>query len=300
VSCTGVRASALSGLLSVVACAGQNTLPNDPPAANSCLDGITSYAEAGPFAYEMQTAGMLQLWVPAVPTGCKVPVVHLANGTQSKCGSYQGVLQRLASHGFLAVCYEDPNTGAGSYGLTAFETALEMLPNLADKKLGSTGHSQGGQAALISLQLAEEKFGDEMIYAGLAIEPASGYGAQPVGQTWQEAYAKIRSPVFMFSGDAGSGYVNAELGSKEVGDGLVAVRWVEEAYDTLSDDIEAYHWTAAGAGHVPAPIAYAQLISIPWFRWKLLGDNAACKFFESMPRASRWVVQAEQNAAPCE
>ena len=289
------------GLVSISACAGQSaTPPSEPPAAKSCLAGITSYAEAGPFAYEMQTAGMLELWVPTVPAGCKVPVVHLANGTMGTCGNYQGILQRLASHGFLALCYEDPNTGAGGFGLTAFETALEMFPNLADKKLGSIGHSQGGQAALISLELAEEKFGDAMIYAAVAMEPASGYGAQPVGQTWQEVYAKIQSPVFMFSGNASTGYVNAGLLSKDVGDGLVAVRWVEEAYAALSDDVEAYHWIAVGAPHVPPPIAYTQRISIPWFRWKLLGDKAACEFFKSMPRESQWLVKAEQNAAPCE
>jgi len=75
-----------------------------------------------------------------------------------------------------------------------------MYPDLADNKLGSTGHSQGGQAAFTVLQLAEAKWGDKMIYAGLAMEPASGFGAQPTGGTWQEVYAKIKSPMFMFSG----------------------------------------------------------------------------------------------------
>lgn len=288
------------GLWALSGCAQDDAPERDTPAAVSCLDGITNYFEPGPFTYEMQTTDMLKLWVPSVPAGCKVPVVHLANGTGGTCAHYQGALQRLASHGFLGVCYEDPNTGAGAFGLQAFETVLEMFPELADKKFGSTGHSQGGQAALVSLQLAEQKLGDKLIYAGLAMEPSSGYGAQPEGQTWQEAYAKIRSPVFMFSGNAGSGYVNAGLGSKDVGDGLVAVRWVQEGFEALSDDVEAYHWTAAGAGHVPPPIAHQQRVSIPWFRWKLLGDKTACEFFKTKPRESQWLVQSEQNAAPCE
>jgi len=266
----------------------------------SCLDGITSYGETGPFTHEIQAAGMLKFWVPAVPADCKVPVVHLANGTTGTCGHYQGALQRLASHGFLAACYDDPQTGAGNFGLTAFEAAFEMFPELADRKLGSTGHSQGGQAALISLQLAEQKFGDTAIYAGLAMEPSSGYGVQPEGQTWQEAYAKIHSPVFMFSGNAGHGYVSAALSGMDEGDGIVGVRWVQEAYDALGDDVEAYHWTAVNAAHVPPPVAQEQRISIPWFRWKLLGDKAACEFFKAMPRPSQWLIHAEQNAASCD
>ena len=102
------------------------------------------------------------------------------------CADYQDALQRLASHGFLTTCYEDTNTGAGTDGMTAFETALMNYPDLADNKLGSTGHSQGGQAAFTTLQLAEAKWGDKMIYAGLAMEPASGFGTQPAGGTWQQ------------------------------------------------------------------------------------------------------------------
>ena len=41
-----------------------------------------------------------------------------------------------------------------------------------------------------------------MIYAGLAMEPASGFGTQPTGGTWQSIYGKIKSPMFMFSGTA--------------------------------------------------------------------------------------------------
>lgn len=284
-------------------CAADSAPPSyqgTPPAAVSCLDGITDYFDPGPFTYDMQAAGMVKFWVPAVPAGCKVPVIHLANGTTGTCGNYQPALQRLASHGFLAACYEDPNTGAGAFGLTAFDTALEKFPDLADRKLGSTGHSQGGQAALITQQLAEAKFGDTATYAALAMEPASGYGVQPQGQTWQEAYAKIRSPVFMFSGNAGAGYVDSTLSSMDEGDGIVSIRWVQQAFDTLSDDVEAYHWTAVGAAHVPPPVVQEERISIPWFRWKLLGDKTACEFFKTKPRESQWLIQSEQNAEPCD
>jgi hypothetical protein len=290
--------AALAALLA--ACSGEDTGPNAEPAAVSCLEDIAGYAEGGPFEYEMQSVGAVKFWVPNVPPGCKVPVVHFANGTTARCTSYGAALERLASHGFLAACYEDPRTGAGAYGLTAFDTAFEMFPDLADKKLGSTGHSQGGQAALVTVQLAEDKYGDAMKYAGLAMQPSSGYGTQPSGQTWQEAYAKIKSPVFMFSGDSARGFVNATLGGMDVGDGLVAVRWVDEGFDALGENVEAYHWIAVGATHIPPPIEPEQEISVAWFRWKLLGDQAACEYFKNMPSGGKWTVRAEQNTTSCE
>jgi hypothetical protein len=182
----------------------------------------------------------------------------------------------------------------------AFDTALTMFPDLAANKLGSTGHSQGGQASCVVTQLAEQKWGDKMTYATLAMEPASGYGRQPSGQTWQQSYGKIKSPVFMFSGDSATGFSSSALLGQTTGDGLVAISWVNEGFEALSKDIEAYHWTGVGATHIPTPVPEEQQISIPWFRWKLLSDKAACEFFKKMPDAGKWKVQKEQNAKPCE
>jgi hypothetical protein len=255
----------------------------------SCLDGITDYENAGPFTFMATASGSVKIWVPAVPAGCKVPVIHLANGTGATCSNYQPALERMASHGFLTTCYEDPNTGAGTQGITAFETALMMYPNLADNKLGSTGHSQGGQAAFTVLQLAEAKWGSQMIYAGLAMEPASGFGTQPAGGTWQQVYAKIKSPMFMFSGTA---------------DTLVSASWVQQAYSAMPATNEVYWWSATGATHIPVPNTPEEQVSIPWFRWKLLGDGAACRFFKAMPGNSMispgWTKQMSENEKPCQ
>jgi hypothetical protein len=253
----------------------------------ACLDGITDYENAGPFMFEAKTAGSVKLWVPMVPTGCKVPVIHMANGTGATCSAYQPSLERMASHGFLATCYEDPNTGTGDQGIKAFDAAFAMYPELADNKLGSTGHEAGGQGAFMVVQLAEEKWGGTRLYAGLAMEPASGFGTQPSsGGTWQEAYAKIKSPMFMFSA--------------LVTDGIVSQAWVQQAYDALSPTEEAYFWTADGAKHIPVPNGEEQEISIPWFRWKLLGDQKACAFFKAIPMTNKkWAEAASKNAQPC-
>jgi hypothetical protein len=256
-----------------------------PPGEGNCLDGITNYAEDGPFEYEATSSGQVKMWVPMVPPGCKVPMVHLANGTGATCGSYGPSLTRLASHGFLALCYENPNTGAGTQGLMAFQTALQEHPDLADYKFGSTGHSQGGQASFVVLQYAEKEWGDKGIYAGLAMEPASGFGAQPI-EGWSQVYGMIKSPMFMFSG----------LGT----DGLVSQLWVQSGFDALSDSVEAYFWAKAGATHIPVPNGEEQEISIPWFRWKLLGDPQACMAFKAIPMTnSAWTVVDSQNEADC-
>jgi len=255
---------------------------------SSCLNGITNYEAAGPFQYTATSSGSVKIWVPTVPAGCKVPVIHLANGTGATCSDYGDDLVRFATQGFLTTCYEDPNTGAGTDGITAFTTALAMYPNLALHALGSTGHSQGGQAAFTTLQLAEAKWGSSYIYAGLAMEPASGFGDQPSGGTWEKVYGEIKSPMFMFSGTA---------------DMLVSAAWVGEAYSAMNPKNEVYWWSATGATHIPTPQVPEEQVSIPWFRWKLLGDNAACKFFKAMPGNSMispgWTKEMSENEAPC-
>src|SRR5262249_13765498 len=143
------------------------------------------------------------------------------------CSNYVAILERLATHGFLAACYEDPNTSAGTQCITAVETAFMMFPKLADNRIGSIAH--GGAAAFTCVQLAEDKWGHSMIYTGLAMQPESGNGAVA---DWTAAYAKITAPMFMFSA----------LGT----DGLVSQAWVQQAFDALNDTDEAYFWTANG------------------------------------------------------
>ena len=126
-----------------------------------------------------------------------------------------------------------------------------------------------------------------MIYAGLAMEPASGFGTQPTGGTWQTLYGAIKSPMFMFSG------LNT--------DGLVSQAWVQQAYDATSKTEEAYFWTANGATHIPVPNGEEEEISIPWFRWKLLGDQKACQFFKAIPMTdTKWAQVASKNCQPCQ
>ena len=224
----------------------------------------------------------LAIWVPMVPAGCKVPIVHLANGTGATCGTYGTVLTRLASHGFFATCYENPNTGQGTQCVMALETSMMMYPDLIDKRIGSTGHSQGGGASFTCLQRAEAKWGDSYVYAGLAMQPASGFGDSPAN--WASMYGMIKSPMFMFNGTA---------------DILVSAGWVRQAFNAMSDSNETYWWTAIGSTHIPVPNTETAQVAVPWFRWKLLGDKAACEAFKKLPDGAYWDVSMERNAKMC-
>jgi hypothetical protein len=248
-----------------------------------CLEGIDASNIRGPYDADYNSYGRVNLYVPDVPSGCRVPVVHVANGTGATCSMYDDLLTSLASHGFLAACYEDTNTGAGDQGLEAIQIARELYPDLVSDKIGSSGHSQGGMAAFTVLANAEDTFGPSFTYAGLAMQPASGFGETPWGG-WRPRYASIESPMFMFSGSA---------------DILVSRSWVQDGFDALSDNVEAYFWEKRGSAHIPVPDLDAAEVGIPWFRWKLLGDQDACEDFYALRGSRSWTIEDEQNTVSC-
>lgn len=251
----------------------------------SCLQGVTDFGTRGPFNHRSANSGRVKIEVPVVPAGCKVPVVHLANGTGASCFMYGAVLDTLASHGFIAACYETTNTGSGVEGLEAIRTVYRNHSDIAGPMIGSAGHSQGGQAAFVVQQLAESEFGAGYKYAGLAMEPASGFGDQPRSGSWRSVYSRIQSPMFMFSGTA---------------DILVSRTWVSLGFNALNDQVEAYHWSARGATHIPVPNRVTQEVAVPWFRWKLLGDQNACRAFKNLLGGLTWSEVDSQNVASCQ
>jgi hypothetical protein len=253
-----------------------------PGPTPGCLGGIADYAAKGPFTYRTATSGSVKFWVPDVPAGCKVPVVHLANGTGARCVAYSAILEHLASHGFLATCFEDTNTGQGTQCIEAIETAYAEYPDLADDKIGSTGHSQGGGAAVVCVYRAEAKWGTYKIYAGHAMEPAHGFGDAPAN--YAALYAQIESPIFMFNGSA---------------DSFVSSAYVGQGFRALADSTEAYWYEASGAAHIPVPTRWTQESATAWFRWKLLGDSEACEYFKALPDGDSWSFKQAQNETDC-
>jgi hypothetical protein len=264
-----------------------------PPPTAGCLEGITDYKNKGkfPFTYEAidetdestQQRINVKMWVPTVPAGCKVPVVHFSNGTGATCASYRAIHEHLASHGFLSTCYETTNSNEqeGARCISALETAYRKHPGLADDKIASGGHGVGGAAAHRCLQHAEVRWGRSKRYAGYALAPESGSGSD---SGWMVAYAKIVSPMLEINCTA---------------DNLVSASWVGRAFDALPDATEAYWYEAQGATHVPIPVTWTQESAVVFFRWKLLGDARACQYFKAMPMGPDWKLQKQQADQGC-
>jgi hypothetical protein len=62
-----------------------------------CLAGIEGYFDEGPFSFQMKESGKVKMWIPDVPDGCKVPMVHMANGTTANCACRTHLNTHIAS-----------------------------------------------------------------------------------------------------------------------------------------------------------------------------------------------------------
>jgi dienelactone hydrolase len=253
----------------------------EPPTEN-CLAQIFDYKSPGPFDYETISSGSVKIWKPAVPSGCQVPIVHFANGLHLACGNNEPVLAHLASHGFLALCYESPQTGDGTQCIEAVELALEQYPDLVSDKIGFAGHCQGGVSAILCAYRAEERWPEHTLAVQAGAPEHGSFGSV---EDWTELYGEIESPVFMFNGSE---------------DLLASAQLVGQGLDHLSAETEVTWYEAIGATHVPVPNQWIQESAVAWFRWKLLDDRAACAYWKAMPEGDAWDMKAETNPAPCE
>ena len=251
-------------------------------AENDCLFHDEGFDEDGPFSFRRADSGNVTIRVPNVPDGCRVPVIHHANGTGARCSTYRPLLDSLASHGFIVACFESTQTGAGTQGITAVETVRRNFPDLVDDKIGSTGHSQGGSGAIAMTALAQDEFGPSFTFSTLAQEPAINFGERPPGGSTVRLAADIESPVFMFSGSR---------------DRLVSERFVNRAFNALDNNTQAHHWSGVGATHIPVPNSFSIEVGVPWFRCQLNGDLEACDAFNALPETRRWNILREQSVA---
>lgn len=252
------------------------------PRDENCLAEISDYKNPGPFEYEATSSGSIEIWRPAVPGGCKIPIVHFAHGVHLGCTNYEAVLEHLASHGFLALCYESSQTGGGTQCIEAVELAREQYPDLVSDKVGFAGHCQGGVSAILCAARAEERW-PELTFAVQAGAPEHGFVGSV--EDWAGLYGAVESPVFMFNGSD---------------DMLAPAELVGQGLDHLSAETEVTWYEATGAAHVPLPYPWLQESAVAWFRWKLLDDLDACAYWKSMPESDAWEMKAESNAAPCE
>jgi predicted dienelactone hydrolase len=194
--------------------------------------------------------------------GRKNPVILWGNGTGAQPVGYRGILQSLASWGFVVAAANTPNAGSGQDMLACLdwltaENARAGGPfegKLDLEKVGASGHSQGGGGALLAGR-------DPRVKATAPLMPATGgprYAA--AGQPGQHG------PMLLLSGSAD------RMTPPE--------RSQQPVFDKA--DTPVVWATLVGAGHL-APMndggPFPGIVTA-WFRWTLLGDSAAKALFE--------------------
>lgn len=82
----------------------------------------------------------------------KHPIITWGNGTGAAPSAYTSLLNRLASHGFVVIASNSPNTGSANEMLQGVDWVLAenetpgsaLYQKLDPGSIGATGHSQGG------------------------------------------------------------------------------------------------------------------------------------------------------------
>ena len=80
------------------------------------------------------------------------PLITWGNGTSASPSMYASLLNRLASHGFVVIASNSPNTGSANEMIQGIDWVLAqnqtpgsaMSGKIDPERIGATGHSQGG------------------------------------------------------------------------------------------------------------------------------------------------------------
>ena len=113
---------------------------------------------AGPYETETQrNVGPQGAFTLVLPRGIassqrQHPIITWGNGTGASPASYTSMLNRLASHGFVVIASNSPNTGSANEMIQGIDWVLAqnntpgnaLYQKLDPARIGATGHSQGG------------------------------------------------------------------------------------------------------------------------------------------------------------
>lgn len=188
------------------------------------------------------------------------PVILWGNGTGTQPVNYLGILQRLASNGFVVAAANTPNAGSGQEMLACLdwltaENAREgakLYQKLDLSRVGATGHSQGGGGALMAGRDARIK----------TIAPIMPAAAGPR----LEAVGEQHGPILVLSGSADVMTPPERTQQPVFEQAKTPVIWA----------------TLTGAGHL-TPMQgggpYPGIVAA-WFRWRLMDDAKAGALFQ--------------------
>lgn len=230
-----------------------------PPAAIP-FPAVTDFAARGPFDTQREAdvgpGGGFTLLRPRElgKGGVKHPIVTWGNGTGANPQGYAGLLDHLASHGFIVIASNSPNVGSGMEMLQGVDWVTQenersesaMFGHVATQKVGATGHSQGGVGACACGEDARVS----------VIAPLQGASRCMMN--------RLKGPALVLAGGM---------------DGIVSPDRVVVWFDALDGPAmfavlqSAGHLTGSGdAAGFRGPIT-------AWFRHHLMGDSAARALF---------------------
>jgi hypothetical protein len=200
------------------------------------------------------------------------PVILWGNGTRSRVPAYTPMLSHWASHGFVVAAANTNNAGPGTPLLDCLNFVVSEAPyaRYVDiSQVGTSGHSQGGGGAIMAGR-------DARITTTAPIQPyIRGLGYEPGAEGDQFG------PMLLLSGGADT-TAGPETDQRPVFENAnVPVFWAilegSPHSDPATGDNGAY-----------------RVITTAWFRWRLMGDETAGRWFENscaICRTENWTVR---------
>lgn len=237
------------------------------------------YDARGPFKVKQVQAGPgCYFFYPVKPDPTPNPVILWGNGTNTMVARYGPMVSQWASHGFIVAAAMTGNAGSGQEMLgcldflekenarkgSVFKDAVDVA------HVGASGHSQGGTGAIMAGR-------DARVTTTAPIQPATQGARYQAG-----AETKQQGPMLMLSGGLDNITDPARHHKPVFDNANVPVVWA----------------TLLGAGH-NAPVVLDsgpyRPATTAWFRWRLLGDEAAGRMFEGAAcgycASPAWTIQ---------
>lgn len=257
------RLLALLAILPALAYAGLAAGGQATAATAPGTVAVPDYAVDGPYAVTVAAGDAAHTnYYPTDlgPAGTRHPVIIWGNGTGASVSTYDSFLRRMASWGFVVAAANTTQSGSGVEMLDGARWLIAQDANPASvfyghidaSKIGASGHSQGGGGAIVT-------GADPLVKTTAPISPG------PQGDE-----TKLRGPVF---------YAAAQL------DWIVPSTWVKYRYGRTTQ-VPAVFGEVGGTDHFYDTYygyndAGATVLAgvVAWFRYQLMGDQAACSLF---------------------
>lgn len=201
------------------------------------------------------------------------PIVVFANGSGAVFSKYEPIFRHLASWGFVAIGNDDPSSASGESTVLTLVYILSLNKNpqsvfykkLDTKRVGVTGHSQGGTGAVHAVTNFDE--GKQFTALFTASNASSSKSISEPPNMWWYDPTKIRIPFFLV---AGTGQVDAKT--------LAPLGSLTEVFDKLPANVPAVLARRKNADHGDM-LKIADGYMTAWFRYTLMKDADAERVF---------------------